>query len=48
MPRCEDTDDVRKCPDGSDIDWSLTDSNSDFRFRDCKVEAFRVQDVKKR
>ena len=48
MPRCEDTDDVRKCPDGSDIDWSLTDSNSDFRFRDCKVETFRVGDVKKR
>ena len=44
MPRCEDTNDVRKCPDGSDIDWSLGGSQE---FRDCKVESFNVEDVKK-
>ena len=43
MPRCEDTDDVFKCPDGSDVDWRLGGPQE---FRDCKVEAFRVKDNK--
>ena len=34
MPRCEDTDDVFKCPDGSDVDWRLGGPQE---FRDCKV-----------
>ena len=42
MPRCKDTEDVRKCPDGSDIDWTLGGTKE---FKDCKVEAFRVNDV---
>ena len=45
MPRCENTDDLMKCPDNSDVDWSL---GGPPEFRNCKVEAFRVNDVNRR
>ena len=44
MPRCKDTNEVRKCPDGGDIDWSLGGQRE---FRDCRIEDFRVSDVVK-
>ncbi len=37
MPRCLDTGDVFKCPDGSDVDWTLGGPQD---MRDCKVEEF--------
>ena len=42
MPKCQDTNDYIKCPDGSDIDWSIGGPQD---FEDCKVEDFDVNDV---
>ena len=42
MPRCKDTDDVIKCPDGSYIDWNIGGPED---YADCEVEDFHVSDV---
>ena len=42
MPKCIDTDDVIKCPDGSDIDWKLGGPEE---YVDCNFEDFHVSDV---
>ena len=42
MPKCKDTNDYIKCPDGNDIDWSIGGPRE---FIDCKVEDFDVNDV---
>ena len=42
MPKCLDTNDHMKCPDGTDIDWSIGGLRD---FVDCQVEEFDVNDV---
>ena len=45
MPKCKDTNDYLKCPDGSDIDWRDWSIYAPKDFMSCKREEFNVNDV---
>ena len=42
MPKCRDTNDYIKCPDGSDVDWNLGGPRE---LVGCRTEEFDVKDV---
>ena len=45
MPKCKDTNDYVKCPDGSDIDWRNFSVYARLGFMGCKEEEFNVNDI---
>ena len=42
MPKCKDTDNYIKCPDGGDVDWGIGGPRD---FVNCRLEEFDVNEV---
>ena len=42
MPKCKDTNDYIKCPDGGDVDWGIGGPRD---FVNCRLEEFDVDEV---
>ena len=42
MPKCKDTNDYIKCPDGGDVEWGIGGPRD---FVNCRLEEFDVDEV---